>query len=62
MTNFDKIKAMSVDEMAAYFASKRGFPSSPCYVCQHNEGLFCVNPVVCTEEYKTEVYKEWLEK
>lgn len=60
MTNFDKIKEMSIDELAKYFSN--GFPTSPCYLCQHDEGFICVSPIRCTSEYRIRVYKEWLER
>lgn len=63
-TNFNHIKNMTIDEMAEYFGVDRRphFPSSPCYVCEYEDGLMCVKPDECTDEYKKEVYKKWLEK
>lgn len=62
MTQFERIKNMTIEEMAEFFAVDKypNFPSSPCYVCEYDEGLFCGNDN-CTNEYKTQVYKEWLE-
>lgn len=62
MTHFDEIKKMNADELAKFLANEKRFPSSPCYVCQYDEGFNCISPVACTEEYRASVYKEWLEK
>lgn len=59
MTRFDRIKAMSIEEMAEYFAMDK-HPNSPCYVCKHDEGLFC-SKGDCSPEYKRKVFKEYLE-
>jgi hypothetical protein len=62
MTQFERIRNMTIEEMAEFFAvgNSVNFPSSACYVCEYDEGLFCGNDN-CTNEYKTQVYKEWLE-
>lgn len=62
-TNYDRIISMTVDEMVEYFGANRRpyFPSSPCYVCDFDAGFFCEKDG-CTDEYKKEVYKKWLEK
>ena len=62
MTQFERIKGMTIEEMAEFFAVNKypNFPSSPCYVCEYDEGLFCGN-ANCSDEYKAQVYKEWLE-
>ena len=61
MTNYDFIKSLNVEDMAEYFGVDRRphFPSSPCYVCEYDDGLFCGNDR-CNDEYKKEVYKRWL--
>lgn len=58
-TNFDRIKAMSVEEMAEYFALDK-HPSTPCYVCEYDNGLFC-SKEDCNPDYKIKVFKEFLE-
>ena len=62
MTNFDYIKSLTIEEMAEYFGVDRRphFPSSPCYVCEHDQGYFCDSPDICNKEYKKEVFKQWL--
>ena len=61
MTNYERIKNMSVDEMAAYFDNDNTFPDTACYLCKYDEGFNCVNPVVCTWQYRENLYKIWLE-
>ena len=61
MTNFEKIKSMSVDELANYITSHR-FPDTPCYICPYDEGMHCISPVPCSREYKTSLYKKWFEE
>lgn len=58
-TNFDRIKAMSVEEMAEYFALDK-HPSTPCYVCEYDNGLFC-SKEDCNPDYKIKAFKEYLE-
>lgn len=58
-TNFDRIKAMSVEKMAEYFALDK-HPSTPCYICGYDDGLFCTKED-CNSEYKIKVFKEFLE-
>lgn len=64
MKRFEKIQKMNIDEMSKFFStdSPPDFPHSACYICQYNEGLFCNNPDCCTNEYKTSLYKKWLNK
>lgn len=61
MTHFEEIKKMNADEFAKFLVDASKFPNSPCYLCEHDEGLNCASPVACTEEYRASVYKEWLE-
>lgn len=62
-TNYDRIRKMSVEEMAMFFATNEhpGFPHSPCNVCEYDDGLCCTNENGCTNEYKAKKYQEWLE-
>ena len=59
VTNFDRIKSMSIEEMAEYFALDK-HPSTPCYVCEYDNGLFC-SKEDCNPDYKIKVFKEFLE-
>ena len=59
ITNADRIRAMSVEEMAEYFALDK-HPSTPCYVCEYDNGLFC-SKEDCNPDYKIKVFKEFLE-
>ena len=63
MTNFDRIKNMTLEEMSEFFAVDKypNFPSSPCYVCEYDEGIYCNKPTNCTDENKSRVYQKWLE-
>ena len=62
MTNFEKIKGMTIDEMAEFFAINKypNFPNSPCYICEYNSRLSCIKPSDCTIEDKAWLYKGWL--
>lgn len=64
MTRFEKIQKMSVDEMAKFFVtnSSPDLPHSACYICKYDNGMWCEAPddFNCTYEYKTELYKKWL--
>jgi hypothetical protein len=62
-TNFSRIKNMTVGEMAEFFAIDKypNFPSSPCYICEHDRGMFCNKPSNCTDEDKIRIYQKWLE-
>lgn len=62
-TQFERIKAMSIDEMAEFFARRKkpDFPPSPCYVCEFDRAAVCINMNNCDEAHKAKVYKEWLE-
>ena len=64
ITNFEKIKLMSVEEMADFFANDKysKFPYSPCYICQYEQVFFCSKPNGCTDEYKRQIYQQWLEE
>ena len=59
MTNIEKIRAMNADELAEYLASNR-FPNAPCYICPYDEGMHCISPIKCSQEYKVAMYKQWL--
>lgn len=63
-TNFNRIKSMSIDEMAEHFAMHKEphFPSNPCYVCEYNNPWFCEKDGECNDEHRKAVYKKWLEK
>lgn len=62
MKRFEKIKLMSVEEMAYFFSSEYpNLPHSPCYICQYDQGLFCTKSDECTDEYKAWIYQQWLE-
>lgn len=63
MTQFERIKNMTIEEMAEFFAVDKypNFPSSACYVCEYHGGWCCTNSAECTPEYETQVYKKWLE-
>ena len=64
MTQFERIKNMTIDEMAEFFAVDKypNFPSSPCYVCEYDiGGGFCNKSTYCTDEDKIQIYKKWLE-
>lgn len=62
MTNFERIKNMTLEEMAEFFAINKypNFPSSPCYICEYDSGLTCVKPSDCTNKDKIWLYKKWL--
>ena len=62
-TILDRIKIMTVEEMAEFFAVDKypNFPSSPCYICEHDRGMFCNKPSNCTDEDKIQIYQKWLE-
>lgn len=63
MTRFERIKNMTIEEMAVYFSTGRypNLPSSPCYICSYDEGLFCSKNGRCTDENKAQIYQRWLE-
>lgn len=63
MTNFERIKAMSVREMSEFFAKEMpGFPSSPCDICEYDDGgVFCLKQSPCTSKGKVANYGRWLE-
>jgi hypothetical protein len=64
MTNFERIKTMSIDELAEFVSNGKypALPHSPCYVCKYDDGLNCIKQGGCDDEYQKQVYKEWLEK
>jgi len=59
MNNFERIKNMTVEELAEYLASN-SFPSSPCYVCEYDEGVNCIKEGFCPNEYREALYAAWL--
>lgn len=59
MTQHDRIITMTTDELARYFAC--GFPTSPCNICKHDHGPLCTKVTKCTQEYRAQLYKTWLE-
>lgn len=63
MTNFERIKAMTIEEMARCLQTNRypDVPHSPCYVCKYDEWFECRKSDECTDEYEVEVYRKWLE-
>ena len=64
LTNFDRIKNMSVREMSEFFATniKPGFPNSPCDICEYDEGgMYCLKKSSCMHEDKVANYGRWLE-
>ena len=63
MIRFERLKNMSIEEAAEFFAVDKynNLPSTPCYICDYNEGMFCTNDG-CTDEYKVWLYKEWLKE
>ena len=64
MTRFEKIKLMNIEEMAGFFSARKypNLPHSPCYICQYDQGLSCIKSYECADEYKTWLYKQWLEE
>ena len=56
---FKLIKGYSLNELAAYFALKH--PSSPCYLCEYDAGLFCTKET-CSSKHKIDLYKKFLEQ
>lgn len=63
MTNYDRIRNMSVEEMAEFFTGGKypNFPIVACYICQYADGMLCANKKRCTKKYKESLYKRWLE-
>lgn len=64
MTNFERIKAMSVEELAEFFSNGKypNLPHSACYICKYDEGFNCLSPSPCDDAFQKQVYKEWLER
>ena len=62
MTNFEKIKSLTIEELADYVADGKypNLPHAPCYICKYDEGPSCWKADVCTKEFKSEVYRKWL--
>ena len=56
LTNFERIKAMSIDEMAT--AIYNGISSDPCDYCEHNNHHCTGAP--CKEKANTDIIAEWL--
>ena len=56
MTNYDRIKSMSAEEIAT--AIYNGISSDPCDYCKFNN-LNC-NGVPCREISNTEIISKWL--
>ena len=64
ITNYDRIKNMSVREMSEFFATNKfpDFPSSPCDICEYDEGgMYCLKTIPCTHADKVANYGKWLE-
>lgn len=63
MTNYDRIRNMSIEEMAEFFASEKPskFPSSACYICEYDYGMICLKKTNCTKKHKAKLYKKYLE-
>lgn len=62
VTNFEKMQKMNIEELARFVSSGKypDLPHAPCYVCEYDEGMNCCKPGICTEEFKIEIYKDWL--
>lgn len=56
MTNFERIKAMSIEELAT--AIYNGISSDPCDYCEHN-AMYCA--AQCKDMSHTEIIAKWLE-
>lgn len=56
LTNYERIKAMTVEEMAA--AIYNGISSDPCDYCEHN-AMYCA--AQCKDMSHTEIIAKWLE-
>lgn len=61
-TNYDRIKNMTVDEMAIEFASPFSLPSF-CDLCDKTDGDNCVadKDFSCDIYYRKSLMKQWLE-
>ena len=57
MTNYERIKAMSVEEMATAILS--GISSDQCDYCNYSNG-YC-NGEPCKNKADEEIVQEWLE-
>ena len=58
MTNYERIKNMSVEEMAQRILD--GISSDPCAYCQHND-YACDMGYGCDNTNDLETLKQWLE-
>ena len=58
MTNYERIKNMSVEEMAQRILD--GISSDPCDYCQHND-YACDMGYGCDNTNDLETLKQWLE-
>ena len=56
MTNYERIKAMSVDEMAGFLSNKMD-----CFNCLAFESHLCNGPHSITKEKCVFYQKQWLE-
>lgn len=56
MTNFERIKNMSVEEMA--LAINNGISSDPCDYCNHTKCFY--NGIPCIGEDNIHIIEEWL--
>ena len=56
LTNFERIKAMSVEELAT--AIYNGVSNDPCDYCKHSNGHCNGSP--CIGKANTEIIAEWL--
>lgn len=57
MTNYEKIKQMSVEEMAKVIGEC--VSSDPCDYCPHNNNEYC-NGIPCSGKDNSEIIAEWL--
>lgn len=57
MTNYEKIKQMSIEEMAS--AIYEGISSNPCDYCKENDN-YC-NCVPYNHKTDIEIFEQWLE-
>ena len=57
MTNYEKIKAMSVEEMAT--AISDSISSEPCDYCLYSDEKYCYG-ILCNRQKDSEIVAEWL--
>lgn len=62
MTQFKRIKNMTIEEMAKFFAIDKypNVPPSACFICEHDQGFYCRRGG-CDDEHKIKMYQKWLE-